>query len=579
MGITGKKRFFYVLVIASAILLMAPVPVAYAEDNSEVALWCASPTTVIIGIRYTVEVPFKNLGDSAWTKAGNYSLGLIDPIGTECAGTELDEGDYIKSNDTKRFQLGCIPLLSDKNKTTITVRMMRSGEYFGETGVPCSFLNFYVVNHCEHNAVNGVCNKYCGADERCHNIMMNSSIDPYNESRGFCDDECQWLAERPQEATTTTEYIPESTTTSTSTSSSSTGSTSTTLQIIRICPEGSTYSEIYSACVIFLDAEGRCPGGYELRENLCLYTPRSQQECPEGSTYLQEINACVFYPTSESICPEGYELSGNVCLFKPVTQCPEGSTYSAQDNSCIMTPSVRIICRSGFTLEGNMCVYNPKTTEECPQGSTYLEAQGVCMIYPDTQGNCPIGYDLVEDLCVYTPRDDLQCPVSSQYSNSKKKCVIYLNPKDYCPETFDLKDNECVYMLSKNCGDRLLQSDELCDYNVDATKWTAERASCIQGKSAALRTCSRSCIPVYYTEKCVIGKCGADCSVDSDCNDNNDKTADSCNISSCTCTYAAAQTGKGAMPLLTKLIIALSIIAAILLAVFIKMRLSEGDVK
>jgi|GEM_PF-4434220 len=570
-----------VVMLIGMLFILVPL-VAHAADDSQLPASCAPPTVLEVGKRYSIGVSFMNVGDTPWTKADGYSLSIISAIGTECTGYNLSNNEVIAKNQTKTFSLSCIPIPGEETKSTITVRMIHNTDYFGETGIPCTIYSFRVVNHCQHNAINGFCNKYCGASTECHNHEINASIDPGDPSQGFCDFECRFLDSTPEETTITI---------------ATTTTTSITLQtgiecpegyiyeeglciyhpdITMLCPAGSTYSEVYDSCIVQPTLEGICPAGYVLDGAVCIYTPRSQVECPAGSTYSEEKEVCVFYASAETSCPAGYELVGRMCRFRreDFFACPAGSAYSEQAGACVAQPVAKVVCSDGFVFEDSMCVYRPSATEQCPKGSTYSQEKASCMLYPDASNACPEGYVLEDGLCLYRPAFDLQCPAGSKYSAAKNACVVYVDQGAYCPLKFELKDNLCIYNLSKTCGNGIVDGSELCDYNAEPTAWTAQKLSCSQGMSASLRTCSLNCEPVYYPARCAPGKCSADCSQDSECNDGDAETEDSCSSCRCSHAYNAANGSKKTLAVL-KVMIAILVIASVVLFVIYK-HMSRG---
>jgi|GEM_PF-4807908 len=211
------------------LLFLLSAAAAMAADNSHFQSYLIYKTPLEVGLNYTVGIGFMNTGDSAWTKAGEYELEIVEEIGSYCTGTLLSDDDALDNGQTKMFNLSCIPLPGDVGKTTIETRMMHDRISFGETGT----LDFFEVeNNCDSNAIDHICNKYCGAESQCHGYRQNDI-----NTEGFCDSNCSFMDSPPagwQTTTTiTTTTKKKTTTTSTTTTTALTTTTTTTTTTLK----------------------------------------------------------------------------------------------------------------------------------------------------------------------------------------------------------------------------------------------------------------------------------------------------------------------------------------------------------
>ena len=203
------------------LLVLLPVPAALAADSAEFQEYTIHNLPLVVGVPYTLGLGFTNTGDTAWTSAGGYGLEIVEGIGSNCTGTELSPGDSVLNGQVASFELSCIPLPDEVDKTTIRVQMEKSGVPFGESRVIDVFT---VENDCRNNAVDGTCNKYCGADDRCHGYRQNDI-----NKDGFCNSSCSFMDSPPAGWETTTTMSTTTTKKTTTTTEETTTTTGTTL--------------------------------------------------------------------------------------------------------------------------------------------------------------------------------------------------------------------------------------------------------------------------------------------------------------------------------------------------------------
>ena len=97
---------------------------------------------------------------------------------------------------------------------------------------------------------------------------------------------------------------------------------------------------------------------------------------------------------------------------------------------------------------------------------------------------------------------------------------------------------------SSTCGNGIINSGEQCELPL-----TKNNNYCLQsnhqcsgklyGSRDSYGNCSSACQCVYdsFSYSCSAGNCGAECGVDSDCNDFNSNTVDTCDLSNCSCKH------------------------------------------
>ena len=109
-----------------------------------------------------------------------------------------------------------------------------------------------------------------------------------------------------------------------------------------------------------------------------------------------------------------------------------------------------------------------------------------------------------------------------------------------------------VVSASSNCGNGIINSGEQCELpltknNNYCLQSNHQCSGTLYGTRDSYGNCSSTCQCVYdlFSYSCSAGNCGAECGVDSDCNDFNSNTADTCDLSNCSCKHTPVQSCSG----------------------------------
>lgn len=186
------------------------------------------------------------------------------------------------------------------------------------------------------------------------------------------------------------------------------------------------------------------------------------------------------------------------------------------------TPQQAYLISDSLALEE---IYDNIIAALCPCGNGVL----------DIGEQCDDGNNLNGDGC------DQNCSLESYCGDG------IIDGLEQCDDGNQINEDGCNDVCQiEFCGDNILQSSmgEICEmpnttnnpYCIQSTQ------SCFQNKTGsrdAYGNCDSSCgcvlDPINY--QCVAGVCGASCTNDDDCDDNNLFSIDSCNQNSCQCEY------------------------------------------
>lgn len=120
-------------------------------------------------------------------------------------------------------------------------------------------------------------------------------------------------------------------------------------------------------------------------------------------------------------------------------------------------------------------------------------------------------------------------------------CSVMCGASSDCDlKTVDLLG--CANCGVKQCGNGLLDRSEECD--TSAKNWVCEPIICNGTKSKGFINCN-NCRCAYYDEACTVGRCNAECSKNTDCNDQDEETDDFCSEANCICYHEPVQEGAG----------------------------------
>ncbi|MFH1399421.1 MAG: hypothetical protein ABIG95_04905, partial [Candidatus Woesearchaeota archaeon] len=180
-----------------------------------------------------------------------------------------------------------------------------------------------------------------------------------------------------------------------------------------------------------------------------------------------------------------------------------------------------------ITVDGGFCGNNIKDgTEQCEpplwQDNTYCSQE--------PYGGCSDHFTNRRDQWGYC-NSHCQCLPDSWST----ECIIGSCGAD-CRNSDDCLGGYCSETYSDSCS-----NTKLIDYNNDGIKNSkVVTDSCDNSCSGCLCSeCLPDCSAEMPAAQCVMGQCGASCAANSDCDDNNQYTRDTCNLQSCSCEHTA----------------------------------------
>jgi len=266
-------------------------------------------------------------------------------------------------------------------------------------------------------------------------------------------------------------------------------------------------------------------------------------------------------------CVPGLTCYNGQCICIPKTCSDLGKQCGSWDNGCGNTINCGN-CPLGQTCQNGQCINlafcgnnvidvgeqcelpNTNNNAYCSQTTTTCLGNklGIRDLYGNCNNNCGCGYDDFSYSCVKN-----QC--GAQCSNNADCNDGNANTADSC-----LNDCTCQHISIMFCGNGIIDLGEQCEFNsqcgsnscqltfsdycnnkklveyntnkiLDST--TISNSCQNTCNSCACSNCQPQCNTPSTNEYCVKNICSAQCSNNSDCNDNNSLTVDSCNNCMC----------------------------------------------
>ncbi|MFH0979027.1 MAG: putative Ig domain-containing protein, partial [Candidatus Woesearchaeota archaeon] len=216
--------------------------------------------------------------------------------------------------------------------------------------------------------------------------------------------------------------------------------------------------------------------------------------------------------------------------------CSDGNPYTT-DNclaNCLCEHIPIPYCGDGAVGAGEQCeLPNTNNNVYCSQSTN------VCLDTKlgvrDSLGNCNGQCGCVPDQFVY----------SCVKNSCGAQCSVNADCDDQNPFTTDtcLANCSCQHIPVPYCGDYIIQFGEQCEppnnpNNVNCAESTSTCVNLTTGTRPAFGDCNGECACVNkpFTFACVKNSCGAQCSVNADCDDGNVHTTDSC-LDNCSCQH------------------------------------------
>jgi len=296
-------------------------------------------------------------------------------------------------------------------------------------------------------------------------------------------------------------------------------------------------------CCIDMDADGQITNSDAL---YILLIESGERESP--GTCSKQVDSC--YDYGGDGCSADVEY-GEYNIYEGNDWCNETTSYRR---------SFCVNCTNGFewnpslndctnTSVGSFCGdYIIDYYEECELPNSYNNT------------NCPQVYQTCSGK-IYGVRNpwglcDAQCRCEytswswrCQEGQCDAECDSNYDCNDYNASTIDICSGNCtcVYELNETnpyCGDGYKESDEECELpnTYNNTYCWQPRETCnghLKGVRDIYGDCGSDCYCDYddYFYFCDVEQCNAECQSDSDCDDGNQLTIDTC-IDNCTCEHA-----------------------------------------
>ncbi|MFH1510130.1 MAG: Ig-like domain-containing protein, partial [Candidatus Woesearchaeota archaeon] len=248
------------------------------------------------------------------------------------------------------------------------------------------------------------------------------------------------------------------------------------------------------------------------------YCGQSTEQCAgkkiQTRDYYGNCNSicgCVYDSFDTAVCIQG--SCGAECDSDG--DCNDGNqhtTDTCDTTTCSCKHACQPYCGDGIKSSSEQCEYpNTDNNQYCSQASE--QCVGAKLQTRDSYGNCNSACGCVQD------------------SFSSPKCVAGKCGAE-CAENKDCPQSSCSECYYDYC-----EGTQLVDFNknrikdkitvTDSVQNTCDNCACTENMA--------QCIAPTPATYCVAGTCGAECSIDSDCDDNNTHTTDTCN--SCMCEH------------------------------------------
>ncbi|MFH0977661.1 MAG: hypothetical protein V1837_00020, partial [Candidatus Woesearchaeota archaeon] len=230
-------------------------------------------------------------------------------------------------------------------------------------------------------------------------------------------------------------------------------------------------------------------------------------------------NNCGAQCSTSADCSDGNPYTTDNCLANclcehiPIPYCGDGTVNGNEQ------------CELPNTNSNHNC---PETTEECSG-----HKKGTRGSFGNCNSNCMCNNNQFSYQCVA--------------GACGAECSVNADCNDGNPNTLDSCSGDCQCVQEPVCGNDVINPGEECElpstlHNAYCVQSTQECLGNKLGTRDSFGNCDPNCdcdeTPFSYA--CVKGSCNAQCSSDSDCNDNDSKTADSC-LSNCTCQHTPTE--------------------------------------
>jgi cysteine-rich repeat protein len=244
---------------------------------------------------------------------------------------------------------------------------------------------------------------------------------------------------------------------------------------------------------------------------------------------------CVYDAFSSYQCVKGQ--CGATCAVN--ADCNDGNSHTEDIclNDCTCSNTQIPYCGDGITQSTEECEM-PGTLDDTQCTQTAQVCFGTRLGIRDAYGNCDSQCGCVED------DFNLIC----MPGKCGAECVDNDDCNDQNPNTLDSCSDscQCSHSVQPYCGDTIINMNEQCELpNTNNNNYCAQSTTQCSGKKQATRdnygNCNSVCgctYDAFSNYQCIKGACGAACSVNSDCNDGNQYTKDTCD-SGCLCQYIA----------------------------------------
>ncbi len=261
------------------------------------------------------------------------------------------------------------------------------------------------------------------------------------------------------------------------------------------------------------------------------------EECEPPNTVLA---SCDQYGEDylQDYCDSNCQLQDDDCEddYPGCTSSQECDEFAPGTNGCDSTCQPLPFCGDGDIDAGEECeLPNTDDNTYCTQSTE--ECSGNKLGTRDSFGDCGDSCGCVFDDFAYECVAD-RCGA---------ECAVDADCDDYNPNTADtcnLSTCQCEYEQLPYCGDGDIDAGEDCELpstsdNTYCTQSTEECSGNKLGTRDSFGDCNAGCGCVFddFEYGCVADRCGAECAVDSDCNDSDPTTADTCNLDTCQCEY------------------------------------------
>ncbi|XP_065079396.1 zonadhesin-like [Ochlerotatus camptorhynchus] len=268
------------------------------------------------------------------------------------------------------------------------------------------------------------------------------------------------------------------------------------------CVKHDVQSSVMRNKTSLITASARCPEGYQIDGQNCLFYERRPATCAQGELRLGEcvvpavcqppytmdsFGRCEQSIQQPSACPPGSRFINGICQYGAPT-CPQGYRFS--NRQCILERTVSVQCANGTSMINNYCFvseakcptgYESRNSQcvqvrydqlRCPAGSTIRD--NVCVVQ---EVSCPAGYEQKDSRCSRFEKQPVICPYGSSlrngvcvseqevcrrdytYDERYGRCMKYDQRPVSCPAGFTLRGEECVTSVNCDMG-YILQNGE-----------------------------------------------------------------------------------------------------------------------